>query len=147
MKVAARAVLVVFGLALLLLGSQMVASEAGEVVVLTTMDEQQTVATRVWVVEVDGTRYLRSGSDSAAWYQRLVKAPQVKVEREGVNEAYTAVPLVAARDQVNQLMREKYGWADRYIALLFGRDDAVPIRLDAPAVSPGLGWAGLGRAG
>jgi hypothetical protein len=27
-------------------------------------------------------------------------------------------------------MRDKYGWADQLIGLLFGRDDAIPIRLN-----------------
>ncbi len=27
-------------------------------------------------------------------------------------------------------MREKYGWADQFIGFLFGRDDAIALRLD-----------------
>jgi len=116
--------------------SQWVASESGEVVVLTTRDPQgEPHDTRLWVVEHAGHAWLRAGADVQGWYQRLVASPQVVVERDGESGRYTAVPVPAEREAVHALMREKYGWADRYISLLFGRDDAVPIRLD-PAPSP-----------
>ena len=52
------------------------------------------------------------------------------LDRDGVRAAYDAIPQVEVRDQVNDLMRQKYGWADQFIALLFGRDDATPIKLE-----------------
>lgn len=120
------------GLVLLLGVSQWIASESGEVVVLTTRDAAgEPHDTRLWVVEHAGHAWLRAGAEVQGWYQRLVASPAVAVERDGATAPYTAVPVPAERGTVNALMREKYGWADRYISLLFGRDDAVPIRLDA----------------
>ena len=131
------AVLGVAVAALLLLGAvTWIASESGEVVVLTTRDAEGTPHdTRLWVVEHGGHAWLRAGADAQGWYRRLVAVPDVVVERDGVATRHTAVPLPAERERINALMRATYGGADRTIALLFGRDDAVPIRLDAAPAS------------
>ncbi len=41
-----------------------------------------------------------------------------------------AISLSEQRVEINRLMREKYGWADAFIALMFGREEAIPLRLD-----------------
>lgn len=111
------------------------ASESGEVVVLTTTDDGGgRHATRLWLVENAASTWLRAGAPSSAWLARLRGQPAVTVERGGHVLRFEATPDPAARDAVNALMRAKYGWADRWIALLFGRDDAVPVRLQ-PAVN------------
>jgi hypothetical protein len=110
-----------------------IASETGEVVVLTTRDaDSQPHQTRLWVVDHDGHAWLRAGGDVQSWYQRLLVKPEVEVERAGATAAWIAVPAPASRDLVNALMLDKYGWADQWIGLVFGRDGAVPIRLDPP---------------
>jgi len=110
---------------------EIVAAESGEVVVLKTTDAAgATHETRLWIVDDGGQPWLRAGSDAAGWYRLLVERPEVEVVRGDATLAVHAVPEVAARARVNELMRAKYGWADAYIALLFGRDDAVPIRLE-----------------
>ncbi len=120
-------VVAVFAVVILL---QFVASETGEVVVVTTTDaEGVTHETRLWVVEHDGAQYLRSGAPGSAWYKRLVANPEINVERNGVEATYQALPQPDLRDTINDLVSEKYGWADAYIGVLFGRDDAIPIRL------------------
>jgi len=122
------------GLLLLLLAlgiAQHFAAESGEVVVLTTSDtEGQPHETRLWVVDHEGSAWLRAGADVQAWYGRLLAKPEVEVERGGTRQSFTAVPRLDQQGTVNRLMREKYGWADRFISLLFGRDESVPIRLD-----------------
>ena len=60
----------------------------------------------------------------------MLKEPQVQVTRDGTTFSATVVPDVSRRDAVNKLMNEKYGMADDLIALLFGRDDAIPPKLD-----------------
>ena len=113
------------------LGLQIVASESGEVVVLTTQDSDgNAVETRLWTVDKDGVAWLRSGDPRSGWYQRLSSASTVAVYRNGAEANYAPRVDVAQRDAINDLMREKYGWADAYIAILFGREDAIPIALD-----------------
>ena len=108
------------------------ASESGEVVVLTTTDADGSAhPTRLWLVENAASMWLRAGSPSSAWLARLRGQPAVTVERNGRELRFEAAPDPGARDTVNALMRAKYGWADRWIALLFGRDDAVPVRLQS----------------
>ena len=110
--------------------SQMMASESGEVVVLTTRDaEGKPLQTRLWIIEYDGGVWLRSGQPGSGWHQRLENDPRVEVERGGVTLDYDAEPTPAVRDAINGLIREKYGWADWYVDALFDVSDAVPIRL------------------
>lgn len=119
------------GLILLVVLLEVIAAESGEVVVLTTRDAAgESHDTRLWVVEHEGHAWLRAGASVQGWYQRLLEEPEVEVERSGSRGTYAAVPVPAKRDAIDDLMREKYGWADTYIGMLFGRDDAVPIRLD-----------------
>ena len=110
---------------------QMVASESGEVVVLTTTDAtgapQQT---RLWVVDHEGSAWLRAGSHQQGGYARLQRQPQVNVERAGTTNPYTARPVPDATPEINRLMADKYGWADRFIGMMFSRENAVAIRLE-----------------
>ena len=109
---------------------QGVASESGEVVVLSTQgsgDEPE--ETRLWVVDLDGFQYLRAGQPESAWLNRLQATSRVGVERGDDRMAYDAVPEPERRDEINALMATKYGWADAFIGKLFGRADATPVRL------------------
>lgn len=118
-------------LLLLIVVLQVIASESGEVVVVTTQDaEGGQQETRLWVVDADGVAWLRSGSSQAGWFQRMQQNPTVEVVRNEGRFTATVHPDETQRDAVNALMNDKYGWADSYIALLFGRDDAIPLRLD-----------------
>ncbi len=109
---------------------QGVASESGEVVVLSTQGSAgEPEETRLWVVDLDGFQYLRAGQADSGWFKRLSSTPRVGVERGDVRMAYDARPEPELRDEVNDLMRAKYGWADEFIGTLFGRDGATPVRL------------------
>ncbi len=109
---------------------QFIASESGEVVVVTTTDADGTPAeTRLWVVDHAGSAYLRSGSPQSGWFQRMQANPTISVVRGDTTMRATIETDVSLRGTVNDLMREKYGWADAYISMLFGREDATPIRI------------------
>ena len=126
----------VVGLFVLLGLGQLLASESGEVLVLETLDaEGQPHETRIWVVEDAGAVWVRGDPDSG-WVQRLLETPEVRAERAGQQASFRAVPDrdPEARDRVNVLMSEKYGFADRFIAVTLGdadREGALPIRLDS----------------
>lgn len=130
MKRLAVGVGILVALVLLLGLSQLLASESGEIVVLTTTDAAgEPVQTRLWIVEYDGTVWLRSGQTGSGWFLRLEANPDVQVARGDATRAYRAEPTPGAREPINDLMREKYGWADWYIDALFDSSDAVPVRL------------------
>ena len=127
LKIVLISVLALFALVMLL---QIVASETGEVVVLTTRDSGGEAETRLWVIDQDGAQYLRAQPGSG-WYGRLAAAPAVSMERDGVKSAYVAETRPTEGSAVNDAMRAKYGWRDVIIELLLGgRADAVAVRLN-----------------
>ncbi|MEZ5595029.1 MAG: hypothetical protein R3E84_01355 [Pseudomonadales bacterium] len=110
---------------------QFAASESGEVVVLSTLDAKGAPQeTRLWVVDLEGSQYLRAGQPESGWLLRLQKTPRVGLVRGEVRAAYDAVPEPEKRDVINARMRAKYGWADQVIEQMFGRDKATPVRLE-----------------
>jgi len=139
LRILVRFVLLLLALVVAIGALEIVAAESGEVVVLRTRDGAGAVReTRLWVVEHEGRAWLRAGHAKAGWFRALEARPDVEVVRGARTHAFRAVPEPAARAAINARMREKYGWADRYISFLFGRDDAVPIRLEprAPGADP-----------
>lgn len=131
MKTVFRILSVIVLLAALWFLIQMIASETGEVVVLTSTDSlDKPVETRLWLVEHEGAWYLRAGHAQAGWYQQILAQPQIKLERNAQNLAYTAQPQAELKARINQLMRDKYGWRDAYISFFFSRDAAIPVLLE-----------------
>jgi len=120
----------VLGLAVAAAIIEYVASESGEVVILRTTDAAGDIhETRLWVVEHDGSLWLRAGNPSGGWFARLSSRPEVVVVRGDASIAYRAVPTPDARDTINDRMQEKYGWADSYIGVFFSRAKKFPVRL------------------
>ena len=119
-------------LVVVVMGLQMVASETGEVVVVTTQSEAGVASeTRLWIVAHEGSRWLRSGGGAASgWYQQLLANPRLELVRGTTRYYHLATPVPEMQATVNDLMSEKYGWADSYVGLLFGREDSIAIRLD-----------------
>lgn len=131
MRIVVRIVLAVLALLAVVVALEVIASESGEVVVVQTTDAAGAAhETRLWVVDDGGRAWIRAGSPQSTWLINIQQQPAVTVTRDGKAANYTAVPDLASRDRINELMRAKYGWADAYIDTLFGRADATPIRLD-----------------
>lgn len=131
-KIGLRALGLLVVLVVGVLGLQMVASETGEVVVVTIQDKAGVKAeTRLWIVEHQGSRWLRSsGGGASGWYQQLLANPEFELLRGTTRYYLRATPVLEMQTTVNDLMNEKYGWADSYIGLLFGREDSIAIRLE-----------------
>jgi hypothetical protein len=133
MRVALRILGVVLLLVILLLGAVMAASElGGEIVVLRTGGAGgETLETRLWVVDHQGAQWLRGGAGSG-WLTRIEEDPDVVMVRRGQAEPYRALPVrdAAVRDRIEALMAEKYGFADRLIALVRDPEGSVAVRLD-----------------
>ena len=123
-------VAVLVGVGVVWIGTQMVASESGEIVVLRTVDASGGVhETRLWVVDHDGSQWLRAGNAGVGWYTRLAAHPEVEVTRGADSRAYRAVPAPEARDAINDQMNQKYGWADSYIRFWFAPEKKIAVRL------------------
>jgi hypothetical protein len=125
------------GILLGVIATQYLASESGEVVVLRTVDAAGEIhETRLWVVDHDGAAGRRAGNPDAGWFPRLSARPEVEIVRDGKTSKFLAVPAPDARDTINDLMHEKYGFADSYISFYFARDKKIPVRLDPATGTP-----------
>jgi hypothetical protein len=121
----------IVGFVLLIVLVLYVASETGEIVVLQTplLDKEGLRETRLWVVDHEGSPWLRAGDPESAWFRALSEQPQVVLIRGEDVLQVMAEPHPEARDTINDLMNQKYGWADSLICLLMPRDKKVPVRL------------------
>ena len=131
MKLIAKVIGGVFGLAVAIFVAQGVASESGEVVVLTTVDQAtgDNATTRLWVVDYDGAMWLR-GDAQSGWTQRaLAQTTPVLLECDGGRHAFVVLSEPTQAALLNQLMREKYGWRDQLISMMAPREDSVALRL------------------
>ncbi len=134
-----RQIILVLGilLAVVAIGSAWI--DEGEVVQLTTYDARaHPHETDLWIVDVDGRRYVRSDLPGADWLERLSANPEVLLQRDSVKEHVMARPVddPAIREAVDRAMAEKYGFLDRLTDILRDEDVVVPVLLEPiPAAS------------
>jgi hypothetical protein len=123
---------------LVLAAATYVAGEQTEVAVLRTTDEHGAVhETKLWVVDLDGTAWVRVARPERSWFQRLGKRPEVELVRHGVALPYRALEIEdpEMRARIDAAFRDKYGLVDRWYGLLLRRDPR-PIRLDPASAGP-----------
>lgn len=122
--------------ALLFVISVLAASEGGEeIVTLTTVESDGSeLATRLWIVDDGGFAWLRSGMPDTRWLRQIESIPEVVVERGDEAIRHQAVPVrdSKVRDRIHSLMRNKYGWADRWVSLIRDGTQSVAVRLESP---------------
>jgi len=110
----------------------------GEYVEVYTVDSHgHGYESELWVVELDGVLYLRSGWRDSHWLDRIRSNPVVVLERDGRRRHYHAAPTddPALRAAVNAAIAAKYGIADRLIRRFVDMEASVPVRLE-PAEGP-----------
>lgn len=118
-------------LPILYIGAIFGASEwGGEVIELETQrDDGRLFKTSVWVVDFDGSAWLRAGNADAEWVDRLRAEPQVFVTRNGERVGYQAEIIDGLVGQVSGEMRKKYGRADELISTMHDSEKLRAIRL------------------
>jgi hypothetical protein len=101
-----------------------------EVVVLRTpLPDGKWRETRLWVVDYDGAVWLHSAG--RGWLQRFEGDPIVELERHGQIRRYRAHAVPGPHPQIDRLLREKYGLADRWVRFLAPcGGSTVPVRLE-----------------
>jgi hypothetical protein len=101
-----------------------------EVVTLRTQRSDGTwQETRLWIVDDGGSSWLHSGG--ADWLRRFEGIPVVELEREGQIRRYRAHAVPGPHPRVDQLLREKYGLADRWVRFISpDNEETVAVRLD-----------------
>jgi hypothetical protein len=101
-----------------------------EVIVLRTEEPDGTwLETRLWIVDDGATPWLH-GADSH-WMANLRARPLVKVVRGGETHRYRATPVPGPHPRIHELLRAKYGLADRWVRFV-GPDgeSTTPVRLE-----------------
>jgi len=109
-----------------------IAGEIIDVVVVRTHDEAgKPYDSKVWVVDVDGTPWVRVGRAGRAWGERLRADPHVELVRGGVTTPRLAVvdDTPAGHARIDAAFRQKYGRVDWWYGVLV-RKDPYPVRLD-----------------
>lgn len=109
------------------------AIDEGEVVQLTTWDARAHAhETDLWIVDIDGQRYLRADRPGADWLERLRAHPEVRLRRDDTEERLSARPVEdpAVRAEVARAMARKYGFVDDLVGILRSDDAAVAVILE-----------------
>jgi hypothetical protein len=134
MRRIAIALVAVVGLVVVLLGGMRLSWELGEGVVGRAQDDDGAFHdTRLWVVDVDGAAYVRTGNPQSPWLLRVRAHPDVEVTRAGATASFRAVPVEdpGIRDRVNAAVAEKYGFSETTLRATFLTPERVtPVRLD-----------------
>lgn len=122
---------VLVGVVVLAVVGHMALIEVGrEVVTLRTQNPDGTWReTRLWIVD-DG-RYAWLHSAGADWLERFESNPIVELERGGKIRRYRATPVPGPHPHIHELLRAKYGVADRWVRFIGPDTEAVvPVRLE-----------------
>jgi hypothetical protein len=87
--------------------------------------------TRLWIVDEGASSWLHSAGED--WRTRFEGDPLVEVERGGGARRYRAHAVPGPHPELDRLLREKYGIADRWVRFVAPCDERVlPVRLDPP---------------
>jgi hypothetical protein len=126
-----RRAAIALGAAVLIVAGHLALIEVGrEVVTLRTpRADGRWQRTRLWIVDDGGSSWLHSAG--ADWVARFEGNPVVEVERGGELRRYRAVAVPGPHPRVHELLRRKYGVADRWVRFV-GPDgeETVAVRLD-----------------
>jgi len=105
-------------------------SYTGERVMLYYFDASgREYMTPLWIVRNRGDYFLRANTPDRHWLAEIRERPVVRVSRGGVRTEYEAIPTPHARELVNQLFAEQYGWGEWVLSHLSDRSKSIPIRL------------------
>lgn len=123
------AILVVAGISLVL-GHLALIEVGREVVTLRTQRPDGTrQETRLWIVDEGASSWLHSAG--ADWRARFEGDPVVELERAGELRRCRAHAVPGPHPLVHRLLREKYGFADRWVRIVGpDNEETLAVRLD-----------------
>ena len=101
-----------------------------EVIVLRTESpDGAQLETRLWIVD-DGALAWLHGADSD-WMRNLKARPIVEIDRGGETHRYRAEAVPGPHPEIHELLRAKYGVADRWVRLTGPDNESTePVRLE-----------------
>jgi hypothetical protein len=128
-----RVVLAVLGLAVAFVVVTLGALEGREVVVLRTRAADGSArATRTWIADADGAAWVEAANPERPFLHDLERDPTVVVDRDGRAHRCrgTIAPNPDGHARIRDLLSAKYGWADRWIALVADTKRSLAVRID-----------------
>jgi hypothetical protein len=101
-----------------------------EVVVLRSQDpDGGWYESRLWIVDDGGVAWLHGGD--SRWMRNLEARPDVEVERGGQTHRYRAHAVAGPHPRLDELLRAKYGVADRWVRFVAPDGEATrAVRLE-----------------
>jgi hypothetical protein len=95
-----------------------------EVIVLRTQERDGSwLESRLWIVDDGGAAWLHGGD--SRWMANLRARPEVEIERQGETHRYRATPVPGPHPRVHELLRAKYGIADRWVRFVGPDNEAT----------------------
>ncbi len=114
------------------------ALESGGVAVIETRaDDGSLRSTHVWFVEPDGELWVEAGTPENGWYLDVLRDPALSFSADRRSGRYLAERVSGdridgadeAHARVRSLLREKYGFRDFWISLIFETSNSIAMRL------------------
>jgi hypothetical protein len=108
------------------------ALESSGVAVLETQSADGSVrSTHVWYAEPDGELWVEAGTPENGWFVDVHEDPMVSFSTPERSGEYVAekIPGDDTHLRIRGLLREKYGFRDWWIGVLFDTSHSVAVRL------------------
>jgi hypothetical protein len=115
------------------------ALEGREVVVLRTRDAAGGErATRTWIADAAGAAWIEAATPERPFLRDLEREPALFLDRHGrPQRCRTSVaPNPEGHARIRALLATKYGWADRWIAMVADTQRSLAVRLDCDDLDP-----------
>ncbi len=119
-----------------------IALESGGVITVYTVEHPsgKTRDTHIWYIKDEyGRLLLEAGSPENPWVQDLEHMESLRLEGEGLDGEYLfAIRGEESHESIRKQMRQKYGWRDWWISLVFDTTESYAIELTEHEVSSQL---------
>lgn len=109
------------------------ALEGREVVVLRTATaDGGERTTRTWIADDAGAAWVEAATPERPFLHDLERDPTVRLERDHrpLRCRTTVAPNPDGHRRIRDLLAAKYGWADRWIAMVADTERSLAVRLD-----------------
>ena len=108
------------------------ALESGDVIEVETWNSESKTPrlTHIWYVNREQTLLLEAGTPENPWVKDLSEGSKIYLRGDGMDGEYNVqlVPSPEAHLEIRTLMRNKYGWRDKWISTLFDVGNSFMIK-------------------
>jgi len=103
----------------------------GVAILETRMADGGVRSTHVWYAEPDGELWVEAGTPENGWYVDVQKDAMISFHTPERSGQYFAEPIAGddAHQRIRALLREKYGFRDWWIGIIFDTSQSVAVRM------------------